>query len=185
MEVSRTISETERILNQIEYGVVVVNRKSLKIIKINEAARKMFSLPEIDESFNLISYIQGKFKINVSDNGFFYFEGEAADTCNRIFEVYTKFVCTPVTEGADMIVAIIRDVTDIKAREIKRLDTLGVIAYKLKTRISETKASLRLLKEQGAVKDPDESSKQILDALNDHCRKLDELAGELLLFTES
>ena len=167
--------EFEDILNQIEYGIVVLNKKDLKIIKLNEAAKKMFALPEIDENFNAVEYIKNKFRINVSDNGYFYFEGEAVDNCNRIFEVYTKFISNQTTGENGKIVAVIRDVTAIKAEEMRKLNSLGVIAHQLKTRIAETRASLKLLQGQG----------QDLKALNDHCGRLNELIEKLLLFTES
>ncbi|MFA5345430.1 MAG: hypothetical protein WC315_04070 [Candidatus Omnitrophota bacterium] len=169
----------EYILNQIEYGVVLVNSKSLKIIKINEAARKMFAFPEIDENFNIVQYIKNKFRVNVSDKGYFYFEGAAIDNCNRIFEVYTKFISNPDGEGAEVIVAIIRDVTVIKAQELKKWNLLGIMANKLKTEITEIRFSLKSVKESGAKQE------QALNTVNDHCEKLDRLIKELLLFAES
>jgi len=141
----------EYILNQIEYGVVVVDRKNQKVIKINEAARKMLLLSEISDNFNIASYIQSKFRINVGDNKYFYFEGESPDTCNRVFEVYTKFIDPPVAGGADMIVAVIREVTDIRAQESKRRNFLQVVSYKLIAQIIEAKSSLALLKGEGAI----------------------------------
>ncbi|MDD5568309.1 MAG: hypothetical protein PHY88_03820 [Candidatus Omnitrophica bacterium] len=176
--------EFEDILNQIEYGVVVLNKKDLKIVKLNAAARKMFALPEVDENFNAVAYIKNKFRINVSDNGYFYFEGEAVDNCNRIFEVYTKFISSQVAGEAGKIVAVIRDVTDIKAQEFKKLNDLGVISHQLKSGILETKYSLKLLKGQGAEEDQVEKRRQALEEANEHCARLGELVEKLLLFVE-
>ncbi|MFA5149791.1 MAG: histidine kinase dimerization/phospho-acceptor domain-containing protein [Candidatus Omnitrophota bacterium] len=177
--------EFEYILNQIEYGIVVLNKNDLKIVKLNEAAKKMFALPEIDENFNIVAYIQKKFRVNVSDNGYFYFEGETVDNCNSIFEVYTKFIGNEAAGETGKIVAIIRDVTAVKAQELKKLNLLGIISHKLKTHITEARASLRLLKEQGMAEESGEQQRQALKAVNEHCEKLDELIEKLLLFPES
>ncbi len=171
----------EYILDQIEYGVIVANRKTLKIIRINEAARKMFALTEIDDNFNMVSYIQSKFRINVSDNRYFYFEGESSDTCNRVFEVYTKFIDSLVAGEVDMIVAIIREVTDIKAQESKRRNFLQVVSYKLIAQITEAKSSLALLKGEGVI----EEREQSLKALCERFKKIDGLTKALLTFTLS
>jgi signal transduction histidine kinase len=175
----------EDILSQIEYGIVVLNKKDLKVIKSNEAARKMFSLPEIGENFNLVSYIQSKFRVNVSDNGCFYFEGETLDTSNLVFEVYTKFIRDQESGEERYIVAVIRDVTAIKAEEMKKLNSLGIISHQLKTQINETRVSLKLLEGWSVKEEPDEQRREALKAVNEHCEKLDELIEKLLSFTES
>lgn len=154
---------SEYILDQIDYGVIVVNRKTMKIIKINEVAKKMFALSEIDSNFNAVLYIRNKFKVNIGDNGYFYFEGETPDTFNRIFEVYTKFVDSSVAEKENTIVALIRDVTNISAQEREWRNRLGLVVYKLKAQTTELKSSLD----------------------NDHYKKLDILIKELLSFVES
>jgi len=177
--------EFDDILNQIEYGIVVLNKRDLKIVKLNEAAKKMFAFPEIDENFNVVSYIQNKFRVNVSDNGYFYFEGEAVDNCNRIFEVYTKLISNQATGESEKIVSIIRDVTSIKAQELKKINYLGVISHRLKTRITETRNSLKLLKEQSVAEESGQQQSQALKAVNEHCEKLAELIERLLSFAES
>lgn len=171
----------EYILNQIECGVVVVDRKSLEVIRINQAAQKMFALHEICDNFNIVSYIQSKFRINVGDNKYFYFEGESSDTCNRTFEVYTKFIDTPVAGEADIIVAIIREVTDIKAQESKRRNFLQVVSYKLIAQITEVKSVLSLLKGVSFTAEQE----QALKALDERFRKIDGLTKALLSFTVS
>lgn len=133
---------SEYILDQIDFGVIVVNKKTMKIVKINESARKMLSLSNADENFDVVAYIQKKFRVNVSDNGYFNFEGETSDTFNRIFEVYTKFIDGSNADEIDTIVAIIRDITAIKSREIERRNSLGLIVNKLKVKIAEAKTSL-------------------------------------------
>lgn len=171
----------EYILNQIEYGVAMIDRKSMKVIKINQAAKKMFALPEIDDNFNVVSYIQSKFRINVGNNKYFYFEGESSDTCNRTFEVYTKFIDASLAGEADMIVAIIREVTDIKAQESKRRNFLQVISYKLIAQITEVKSILSLLKGESFTTEQEQALKE----LDERFRKIDRLTKALLSFTVS
>ena len=150
----------------------MVNKKNFKILKINDAARKMFALPlDANESFDIVGHVKNKFRVNIGNDGYLYFEGETIDNCNRIFEVYTKFIHNQIGDQTEKIVVVIRDVTAIKAEERKKLNLLEVTSYQLKARITEARVSLK--------------QRQDLKAAGEECEKMDELAEKLLLLLKS
>jgi two-component system phosphate regulon sensor histidine kinase PhoR len=179
-DITKERNQIKAILTSIIEGVLAID-KDERIIFFNSAFRDMFLLEEniigrffwevirnndLNSLFKEVLRNKSILKRTLS----FFFPQE------RIFEVCGL----PILKKPDIwgIVAIFRDITEIKKLEKIRMEFVANVSHELRTPLTSIKGFIETLRE-GAINDP-QNRERFLKIIEEHTERLNRLINDLL-----